>query len=782
MFKKCLTIVMLLVLAVASASAGTWKMHSSYVTSLIQNVFDTGDKIYYVNSQRLYQFDKATTTTIALSKQNILSENRVSQIYYDWENKLIFVAYLNSNIDVIDENGKVTNISNIKDLIVRVHSYAFDTSTGDLASYTGKEIYDINFANGRAYVATGYGYVCIDESTFQVVRNYDLGRKINSVAVIGDEMLILSKSYCYHGEIEDPDPINNYSKELGPSGSFNDCRMYPIDDHTVFVMAPSKVYRYDFQGYSPALTELINNGPCTNIQKTPSGFIANFPSKSFYYTIDATGTTATKVGNTVASATSYPMGDGTVWINDANGIHISGSTVYYKMNSITTDAPFWLKYNGDLNKLYAGSSGPIALIYIVATNVPNIINTYDGSQWQNATAYTASGAGYDFVFNPQNPSMYVRAGWKNLYKVVNDQLVTTYNTNNTPVSNYKSHPAFDQAGNLWVVSPYKNTTSPVMVLPKDKVDYETVSKSDWFVPSGLTVLNTGTMQRTRFLVSTKNNVKIFNDCDLRGKITGRFYCWDNDNADPTVNSYHLSSISHFIDQNNSQVDWSYINCIEEDREGLMWVGHTMGAFVFDPDVVFEEYPHAIRPYVSNFSEGKGFLCDGFSVYDIGVDRNNNKWLASDNGVYYTSPDGTEIFNHFTTENSDIPSNVVYTIECDTVNDRVYIYTDNGLAEYVVDGDAASINFDNMYAFPNPVEPDFTGLVKITNLMENTYLTITDRDGNVVAQLGPVMGSALWDATGVDGERVPTGIYHIYAAQGGQPAVNGSPQATVMIIK
>ena len=68
-------------------------------------------------------------------------------------------------------------------------------------------------------------------------------------------------------------------------------------------------------------------------------------------------------------------------------------------------------------------------------------------------------------------------------------------------------------------------------------------------------------------------------------------------------------------------------------------------------------------------------------------------------------------------------------------------------------------------FPNPVEPDFTGMIKIANLMENSYVTVTDRDGHVVTQLGPVMGSALWDGSGADGERVPTGIYNIYAAQG-----------------
>ena len=117
-----------------------------------------------------------------------------------------------------------------------------------------------------------------------------------------------------------------------------------------------------------------------------------------------------------------------------------------------------------------------------------------------------------------------------------------------------------------------------------------------------------------------------------------------------------------------------------------------------------------------------------------------------------------------------------------MNDRVYIFTDNGFAEYIEEGDASTLNFDSMYAFPNPVEPDFTGMIKIANLMENSYVTVTDRNSNVVAQFGPVMGCALWDGSGADGERVPTGVYNIYAAQGGLPDTSGTPQATVMIIK
>ena len=786
MIKRLILIMLLLVVAVATANAGTWKIHN-YYTNQIQNTFDTGDKVYYLNCYSLFMFDKASSKTIALSRQNILSDNRIRQIYYDWENKLLFVAYYSSNIDVIDAEGHVTNISGLKDIVVPVHNYSFNMSNTDegygaLSGYTSKLINDINFADGMAYVAIGYGYVVIDESTLRIVKSYDLGMNItiNSVVVIGKTMLIVSNGYIYYGEPNVKDPIHTYAKK---SGSFNGALMYPCDDHSVFIML-SSLYRYDFSTGEPVSTKLLSYR-ATNIQKTPSGFIANFEGQKYCYSIDATGTTTTKLFSVESFASADPLGDGTLWVNDASGLHINGSTISYKLNSLTTNDPYWLKYNAEMNKLYVANSAPNKVNNSTDQYLSNIINTYDGTTWANATAYSAAGSGYEFVFNPFDPTMYFRASWnKGLHKVVNDVLKTTYTKNNALIGTYKAHPAFDNYGNLWVVSSYANASCPVAVLPKDKIAKNTASKSDWFQPNGLLLLNTESMQHSRFLIASKNNYKIYNDGDFPSpeKGAGFFYCWDNGSNDIQLDNYRVAKFAFFIDQTSQKIVWNYINHMEEDKEGIIWVGHTLGVFAFDPDVVFDELPKATRPLVTKFSEGKGILCEGYSVYDIGIDRHNNKWLATNDGVYFVSPDGTEVYSHYTTLNSDVPSDLVYSVECDTINDRVYIATDNGFAEFIPVGDASAINFDNVYAFPNPVEPDFTGLVKIGNLMDNSYITITNRNNRVVRTFGPVIGSTLWDVCGEDGERVSTGIYNIYCAQDEQPVTSGTPHATIMIIR
>jgi hypothetical protein len=780
MLKKHLLLVMLLVMTAFCADASTWKMHDYYVTSKIQNIFDTGDKVYYLNSNHLFRFDKTTGVTDALNKQNLLSDARISQIYYDWENQLLFIAYANSNIDVINNEGKVTNIPNLKNRVTTVQNYSL--SAGELSDYATKGIRDITFGNGIAYVAVGYGFFMIDENTLRVVKNYQFTRTIcvNSVALVGETLMIFSNGRCYYGEPGDPEPTKNYQSI---TGSFSNAKSYPINDHSVFVYGVSAgILKLDISSGTPVSSTLLSN-KATSIQKTTTGFIANFAGAAYYYSFNQDGESPTKEATVITCASSNPSGDGTIWVVDANGLHIKGNTTYYKKNSLTFDSPYWLKYNGVLNKLYVGSSGPNK-VNVTSTTVTNYINTYDGVKWSNATAYSATGAGYDFVFNPNDPHTYLRTSWAvGIFKVTDDVRKLTYTTSNSLIGMYKPQPAFDNYGNLWVVSALNAAANPCTVLPKNKVASNSVAKTDWFKPSGLGGLNTGSIQRSRFLVSHKNNYKIFSDCDYpSGAVVGHVLCWDNGNEDPTVDTYQFASVINFVDQDNRLIKWDNLFGIEEDRDGLIWIGFNSGLFVVDPDVLFDELPRVTRPYVSKFIEGQGYLCDSYIVYDIGVDRDNNKWIATNNGLYYSSADGSEVFNHFTPSNSDIPSNVVYSVECDTINDRIYIVTDNGFAEYVPEGDAAALNFDNVYAFPDPVEPDFTGMVKIANLMDNSYVTVTDRNGTVVAQFGPVMGSALWDGSGADGERVPTGVYNIYAAQGSYPVTTGTPHATVKIIK
>ena len=112
---------------------------------------------------------------------------------------------------------------------------------------------------------------------------------------------------------------------------------------------------------------------------------------------------------------------------------------------------------------------------------------------------------------------------------------------------------------------------------------------------------------------------------------------------------------------------------------------------------------------------------------------------------------------------------------------MYVLTAQGCVEYMSDASPAALNYDDVYVYPNPVRPDFTGLLTITNLMSDSYLTIVNAQGTTVKQWQAEGGTATWDCCDTTGQRMPTGLYTVYASQ---QANDRNPQkvAQFLIIK
>jgi predicted oxidoreductase len=67
-------------------------------------------------------------------------------------------------------------------------------------------------------------------------------------------------------------------------------------------------------------------------------------------------------------------------------------------------------------------------------------------------------------------------------------------------------------------------------------------------------------------------------------------------------------------------------------------------------------------------------------------------------------------------------------------------------------------FDNLYAYPNPVYPNYEGYITIKGIMDDTEVRILDAGGNLVAVLEGTGGIAVWDGKNVNGDRVASGVY------------------------
>ena len=103
-----------------------------------------------------------------LSRVTGLSETGISAIKYDVANSKLFIAYTNSNIDIIYRND-IYNIPDIKR----------DNIIGD------KTIYNIYPLQKNYYLSTGLGIIVIDGDRYEVKDSWFIGNGGNQVKVNG---------------------------------------------------------------------------------------------------------------------------------------------------------------------------------------------------------------------------------------------------------------------------------------------------------------------------------------------------------------------------------------------------------------------------------------------------------------------------------------------------------------------------------------------------------------------------------------------------------------------
>jgi flagellar hook assembly protein FlgD len=104
--------------------------------------------------------------------------------------------------------------------------------------------------------------------------------------------------------------------------------------------------------------------------------------------------------------------------------------------------------------------------------------------------------------------------------------------------------------------------------------------------------------------------------------------------------------------------------------------------------------------------------------------------------------------------------------------ELFIGTDQGLISYMTDATQATATYSNVYAYPNPVHPDFQGVITITGLVANSQVKITDVNGHVVYVTTSNGGIATWNGNKANGSRVSSGVYLVFcvSADGTQYAI------------
>lgn len=204
---------------------------------------------------------------------------------------------------------------------------------------------------------------------------------------------------------------------------------------------------------------------------------------------------------------------------------------------------------------------------------------------------------------------------------------------------------------------------------------------------------------------------------------------------------------------------SDIRVIRRDASGFMWFGTGTGLNVmYSPSGILS----GRQPNIIAIAGLKGQV-----VNDIAIDAVNNKWIATDNGLFILSEDGSEILTTFTARNTIFQSSAIKTLAIDKQKGLVYVGTDEGLYRGITTIITPAIDYAGIRCFPQPFIPGIHAQVTIEGLGEQSGISIVTPSGMPIRTITTQSGRIMWDGTNDQGELVGSGVYLIVAQSGNQ---------------
>jgi hypothetical protein len=213
-----------------------------------------------------------------------------------------------------------------------------------------------------------------------------------------------------------------------------------------------------------------------------------------------------------------------------------------------------------------------------------------------------------------------------------------------------------------------------------------------------------------------------------------------------------------IGKNSGNLPSTIVNTIAIDKEGTIWIGTNDGiAAVVPARDIFTRIVDAYTPFNS---QGRRILLQE-TVKKIVVDGGNRKWIGTNNGLNLFVPAVDELTQSFTESNSPLPTNEITDLNIDVVSGEVFVLTPKGLLSYQSDAAEPKEDLNSVKIFPNPIRPDYQGVMTISGLRDNSAIKITDAAGRLIYETKSNGGTASWNLHNSTENRSISGIYMVF---------------------
>lgn len=434
----------------------------------------------------------------------------------------------------------------------------------------------------------------------------------------------------------------------------------------------------------------------------------------------------------------------------------------YQTEGIIPDGPASNKFYRlyiNKNKLYA-----VAGAWSQEKDCNNMgeVHVWNGEKWEEFEQPSDASLGHRYRdllcldFDPSKEGHIMVGSKAGLYEFQDGKFIKCYNKDNTSVitsplgNNYTiiSSVKYDATGKLWLL----NSLGDNSILSFDQTTQEWKHYPHSEIDSNDRYNLTG-------LIIGKNNGNIWFANNYYEK--NRLYKYNYNTDELTMYG------PTFTNEDGRDITPIYVHCLAEDRNGNIWIGTTSGPLYLSMSDIQNgnniSTQHKVpRNDNTNYAD---YLLDNSNIRCIAVDGANQKWFGTDNGVYLVSDDCNTQIYHFDTDNSPLISNIVYSIAVNNNTGKVYFATDKGLCSFNngIVGSNSEMTKDNVYAYPNPVKPDYTGKINIVGLSFNANIKIVSTNGTLINEGRSAGGSYSWDGCDLNGKKVASGIYMVETA-------------------
>ena len=721
----------------------SWTGYFSYVS--IKSISQGNDKIYAAAENAIFTYDLSTEEISSISTINGLSGNPISTAYYSENNGLYIIGYENGLIEiVIDGEDNVLKVVDILDKTTIPPNM--------------KTINHFNEYNGRLYISTGFGISVYNLESLEFGDTYfigDLGSQINitQTTVQGDLIYASSSENGIKSALVADENIIDYQQwatvigggykgiqslgvELYAVNNSNTILKFDLDVGFLQIdtfLSPV----IDFRAFSGVLTITTNS----SIHSFSEDYVLINEVTSLFeydYLLQAgyAFNNSFYLGTTDLGMLIVPFN-----VNQALQVLPEGPLYNQPFTIEASPGKLWVAF-GDVDLTF----NPYPLTRKGISNYRN--ESWTNIKYDSLRDLLGVEDVNDLVFvksNPNNPNeTYMTSYQKGLLKIKNQDPTILYNETNSPLEIPGGNEAlgirlygsdFDKQDNFWFV---QSRIDKGLIKLTPEGQFQTIDISN--------IINAEDELALGKLAVSREGYVFF------GAVSSGLVGYN-----PTTNEFNKIG----EDLGNGNLPSTDIKALAFDNQNRLWIGTRKGLRVLYSARNFFESGADIdsQPII--------ILDDGVpqellflqSITDIEVDGSNNKWVSTaTSGVFYLSSNGQETLLRFTSANSPLPSDTVLDISIDDADGTVYFATKDGLVAYDGTSTAPGEDLESVYAYPNPVRPNYFGNVTIDGLTAKANVKITDITGNLVFETTSQGGSVEWDTTAFGKYKVASGVY------------------------